>query len=443
MKTEERLEIEGLRGRQVLTGTVKVGGAKNAVLKMMSATILFADRVKMTNVPEIEDVRRTAELLVDLGAEVSFSGDHTCDIDTTNLTKTVITPEISKKLRASIVLTGPLLARFGRVSFPHPGGCVIGRRPIDLFLAGFEALGANVTLKNDLYEIKAKNGQLIGAEIFFKNQSVTATETFLLAGVLAKGKTVLKNCALEPEIISLGEYLKKCGAKISGLGTTTIEIEGGARLHAKGKIYHTIPDRIEAGSFLILATLAGKDVTIADCEPKHLTAVIDFLREAGAEIIVGQNFLRVINRKKPKLIASDLKTHEYPGFPTDLQAPMSVFLTQAVGQSFIFETIFEGRLGHLESLEQMGAKVKLLDAHRAIINGPNELHSRELFSPDLRAGLAYIIAGLVAKGRTTVHNVGYIDRGYENIEGKLTALGAKIKRIHLENETICHFSSEN
>ncbi|MFA6415998.1 MAG: UDP-N-acetylglucosamine 1-carboxyvinyltransferase [Candidatus Paceibacterota bacterium] len=431
MNNEERLEIEGLAGQRVLSGTIHVGGAKNAILKALASTILFADEVNLTNVPDIEDVRQTVKLLADLGGQVSAPEKHSYLIDTQSLDKTVIAPEISKKLRASIVLTGPLLARFGRVSFPHPGGCVIGKRPIDLFLEGFKAMGAKVELKNELYEIASTGSKLHGANIFFKNISVTATETFLMAAILAEGKTVLKNCALEPEIVSLGEFLKKCGAQISGLGTPTIEIVGGDLLLSQGQIYQTVPDRIEAGSFLVLAGLLAKDMTIADCRPDHLDAVIEFLHHSGVKMEIGENYIRVRDNDSGNFVANDLKTHEYPGFPTDLQAPMTVFLTQAKGQSFVFETIFEGRLNHLESLERMGAKVKILDSHRAIIDGPSDLSGRELISPDLRAGLAYIISGLVAKGQTNVHNVGYIDRGYEDIEGRLNALGANIKRIRI------------
>lgn len=428
---EEKLEIQGLAGERSLTGAIQVGGAKNAILKVLAGTILFADEVNLFNVPDIEDVRQTIKLLIDLGAKVNQTDKHSYIVDTRNLTQTIIEPIISKNLRASVVLTGPLLARFGRVSFPHPGGCVIGKRPIDLFLSSFEAMGAKVELKNDLYEIVATGGKLRGANIFLKIQSVTVTETLMMAAVLAEGKTVLKNCALEPEIVSLGEFLKKCGAQISGLGTSTIEIEGGDLLLCQGQIYHTIPDRIEAGSFLILASLLAKDVTIADCEPKHLDAVIDFLKSSGVNFEIGDNYIRVRDNNTTSFIANDLKTHEYPGFPTDLQAPMSVFLSQANGQSFIFETIFEGRLNCLESLERMGVKVKILDSHRAIIDGPNELTGKELFSPDLRGGLAYVIAGLLAKGKTNVHNVGYIDRGYENLEERLSVLGADIKRTKI------------
>lgn len=323
-------------------------------------------------------------------------------------------------------MTGPLLGRFGQVSFPHPGGCVIGKRPIDLFLTGFEKMGATVKLEGDTYIIQTKDGKLSGAEIFFKNQSVTATETFMMAAILAKGKTILKNVATEPEIVSLGEFLIECGAKIEGLGTSTIEIIGNGMLSGKGRVYETLPDRIEAGSFLILGALAAKELEIANCRPEHLDSLISLMRDSGVEIETKKT--SIVVRGGKNYLATDIKTHEYPGFPTDLQAPLSIFLTQAKGESFIFETIFEGRLNYLEALNFMGANTRLIDAHRAIIYGPTVLKGREMVSPDLRAGLAYILAAIIAKGRSVVHNAYYVDRGYENIEGRLRELGVNIER---------------
>jgi len=412
-----------------LKGEIKVEGAKNAVLKVLSAAVLFKDGFEARRVPQIEDVHRLLELLEYLGIKIQNGVKGIYKLDTTKLNKSDLLPEISNKLRASIVLTGPLLARFGEVTFPHPGGCVIGKRPIDLFLSGFEKMGAKVIEKEKSYVVKAKNGKLKGAEIFFKNQSVTATETFMMAAVLAEGETVLKNCALEPEIVSLGEFLVKCGAKISGLGTPTIKIKGDSLLSGKNKIYETMPDRIEAGSFLILGALAAKDLTIKDCEPEHLDSLISILRDSGVKMEIGKDFIRVKDSGKNKYTATDIKTHEYPGFPTDLQAPMSIFLTQAEGQSFIFETIFEGRLNYLESLGRMGVDAKALDVHRAIINGPTPLKGKEMESPDLRAGLAYVLAAIIAEGSSVVHNVKYIDRGYEQIEERLRKIGVKIERI--------------
>lgn len=429
MDTKDSFVINGLGGRKILTGEVSIKGAKNAILKVLAASILFKDEVTVTNVPEIEDVKRAFEVLVELGAKVTKINFDTFKVDTTGINKTDISVDISKRMRSSIVFTGPLLARFGKVSFPYPGGCVIGKRPIDVFLSGFQKLGAEIKLDNDIYQIKIIGKKLKGTENFFRLQSPTGTETLMMAAVLAQGKTVLKNCALEPEILSLANFLNECGAKITGMGTPTITIEGGSLLSGKNKIYHTMPDRIEAGSFVILGALCAKDLTIKNCLPEHIESLINTLQSAGVNIEVGKNKIRVRSSNDRKNMALEIKTHEYPGFVTDLQAPMSIFLTQLDGESFIFETIYEGRLNYLETLAFMGAKVKILDSHRAIIYGKTALKGREMESPDLRAGLAYLLAAIVAEGQSIVHNAYYVDRGYENIEGRLSKLGVDIKRI--------------
>jgi len=424
----DKFIIDGLGGQQTLSGEIVVGGAKNAALKILASVVLFQDGFMTSNVPEIEDVFRMLDLLVNLGVKVNKKDKGVYQLDASAISNKPLWSEIAKRMRASIVLTGPLLARFGEISFPYPGGCVIGKRPVDLFLSGFEKMGATVTETEGVFQVKAPREGLWGAEIFFKNQSVTATETFLMTAVLAKGKTVLKNCALEPEVASLGEFLNECGAKISGLGTSTITIEGNGLLTGGRHEYKTIPDRIEAGSFIILGALAASDLKVVGCEPKHLDALINLLRESGVSLEVGENFVRVGSSKK-KYQAVDVKTHEYPGFPTDLQAPLAIFLSQANGESFIFETIFEGRLNYLEALSRMGLEAKNLDTHRAIIYGPRKLEGKEIESPDLRAGLAYVLAAIVASGRSVVHNVKYIDRGYEKIEERFQKIGVKIERI--------------
>lgn len=440
MGEKSQFTIVGLGGQRILSGRIAVGGAKNAILKVLAASILFRDGFRVSNVPAIEDVFQMFDLLKDLGGQIENLGPHLYELKTDSYNSFSLKADLSKKMRASIVLTGPLLARFGEVHFPYPGGCVIGKRPIDLFLDGFAKMGATITEQDDQFIIKAPTGGLRGAEIFFKNQSVTATETFLMTGILAKGKTILKNCALEPEITSLGEFLFNCGAKIKGLGTPTIEIERGDLLIGKQQEYLTIPDRIEAGSFVILGALAATDLLIENCRPQHLDALIDLLSSAGVDLETGDDWIRVKNSLEKKFKAIDIKTHEYPGFPTDLQAPMAIFLTQAVGQSFIFETVFEGRLNYLETLNRLGAKTKIIDAHRALIDGPTSLSGREVESPDLRAGLAYVLAAIIASGSSIVHNIGYIDRGYEQIEHRLRSIGVKIERISEkigENKDLC------
>ncbi len=429
---DEKFYIKGLNGSRHLNGEISVNGAKNAVLKAMASTVLFKGDIVLKNIPGIEDVERMVDLLEYIGVDVKKKGSDSMEFVITKKISGNFCSEISRKLRASIVLTGPLLSRVGKISFPHPGGCIIGARPIDLFLDGFKKMGAKIKVVNDNYIIEAKNGKLVGAEIFLKNQSVTATETFMMAGVLAKGKTVIKNAALEPEIAHLADFLNSCGAKIKGAGTPTIEISGTKLLESKGSVYVTPPDRIEAGSFLILGALSAKKIKITNCEPKHLESLIDLLRESGVKINVGKNFIEVMSSgsKKGLLRAVDIKTHEYPGFPTDLQAPMVVYLTQTSGESIVFETIFEGRLNYVEELSRMGANIKPMDPHRVIVGEHCMLRGRKMTSPDLRAGLAFVVAAIVAKGDSFIHNVYNIDRGYERIEERLKMIGVDIKRLN-------------
>ena len=336
-------------------------------------------------------------------------------------------------MRGSIALTGPLLARYGKVSFPHPGGCVIGERPIDIYLNAFEKMGAKVTEKNGMYVISVgKSKKLKGTEIFFPKISHVATETIMLAAVLAKGKTVLKNCALEPEIKDIADFLNSCGAKIKGAGTSTIEITGTSLLKAGKKVYKTLPDRIEAGSFLILGALASDDLEITNCNPEHIEALINILKESGVPIEEKRNSVTIkgngkIKNKDFKCI--DIKTHEYPGFPTDLQSPMAIYLTQVNGSSLLFETIFEGRLNYTNDLVEMGADITMWDPHRVMIKGPKQLKGKELVGPDLRAEFAFFMAAIVATGESVINNVRYIDRGYERIEERLGGIGVDIIRI--------------
>jgi len=428
---KDTFHITGLAGAHTLEGVIPVGGAKNAALKMMAASLLFSDELILKNVPDIEDIRRIADLLQDIGLEVNKTGKNSYSLRAGKEIKTTLSPDIAKRIRSSVVVTGPLLARKGKVVFPHPGGCVIGARPIDFFLQSFEKMGATVKEKETQYIIEAKDGKLVGATLFLPSPSVTVTETMMMAGVLAKGTTVIKNAALEPEIEYMATYLNQCGAKITGAGTPTITIKGGALLKSKGKPYVTTADRIEASSFLILAALAGKDVTVTKCDPKYLESVVYTLERAGVDVEVGKNTLRVrrgaATNKKP-LRAVSIKTHEYPGFPTDVQAPMVVFLTQAEGESLVHETIFEGRLAYAESLEGMGADITPMDPHRMMIKGNTPLRGRNLTSPDLRAGLAFVLAAIIANGDSVVHDVYNIDRGYESVEKRLQNIGVKIER---------------
>lgn len=428
----ESLFIRGLSGEKKLRGEIKVNTAKNAVLKAIAAGILFEDDVTLVDVPNIEDVHRMAELVRDLGVQVKEEKGR-LTITTKPDISTDLNTEISKKLRASIVLTGPLLSRFGKVSFPHPGGDVIGARPIDFFLEGFEKFGAEITHANNQYELKAKGGKLKGANIFFRTPTHTGTETMIMAAVLAEGKTILKNCVMEPEIEDLASFLNLCGAHITGAGTSTIEIEGGDLLRTNGKEHRVIPDRIETGSFLILGALCADELVISNCNPLHVEVLIELLRQSGVSIdteidkIILKNNGKVLDED---LKAIDIKTHEYPGFATDLQAPMVVYLTQVSGESLVHETIFEGRLNYTDDLVRMGADIIMWDPHRVQVKGPTSLTGRTLGSPDIRAGLAFIIAASVAKGNSLINNVYHIDRGYEQIEERLAKLGLDITRTN-------------
>lgn len=405
----EKFIVEGLSGARTLTGEIPVRGAKNAVLKILPATILFTDEVELQNVPDIEDVKRMRELLEALKSE-----------------PTVLRKDIAERFRASIVLTGPVLGRYGTVAFPFPGGCVLGERSIDLFLNGFKAMGAEVEEEESYFTLKA-SGKLRGAHIVFPLVSVTATETLMMAAVLAEGETVLENAAMEPEIEYLAQYLNACGARIEGAGTSRISVTGTGLLTASGKPFVVPPDRIEAGSFVLLAALAGKDVTVSHCDPSWLSVPLALLRQAGVSIETTHNAIRVQGSGESYRMVS-VRTHEYPGFPTDLQAPMAVFLSQCTGEGSLLETIFDGRFRYVDDLVTMGADMTVMNPHRVLIRGPKKLTRKNLESPDLRGGLAYLLAATVAEGTSAIDNAYLIDRGYERIEERLKALGLNITR---------------
>lgn len=424
---KERFIVRGLAGERKLEGSIPVRGAKNAVLKAMAASLLFEDPLTITNVPEIEDVERTIELLEDVGASVSKK-EGQLTINTSKVSKSDLNDEIARRLRASIVLSGPLLGRFGKVSFPYPGGDVIGPRPINFFIDGFQKMGATITQIEDRFTVEAPGG-LKGAEIFFMFVSVTGTETLMMAAALAHGTTILANVAMEPEIVELAAFFNQCGAQISGAGTPTITIKGtgGKLLQNNGASYRTTPDRIEAGTFLLLGALAAKELELTDCNPEHSAMLIELLRTSGANIETGKSTIKLkangIERRP-----LNVRTHEYPGFATDLQPPMVVYLTQAQGESTMFETIWQGRLNYTQDLVRMGADVTVWNPQQATIKGPTPLHGLELESPDIRAGLAFLMAAAIAEGESKIDNIYHIDRGYERIEERLQKIGLDIRR---------------
>lgn len=417
-----------IKGGRPLKGEIKVGGAKNMALKIFAAALLSKEDVIIENVPQIEDIGKLVQIMKDLGVKVEKTGKHEYTVNAKNISKTRLSPELTPKLRASVMLLAPLLARKGRATMPHPGGCAIGRRPIDRFLEGFESMGVETSEDQNKNCYKLKVAKLKGSRFVFRRVAVTATESIVIAAVLAKGTTTLINAACEPEIIALAEFLNSCGAKISGAGTPNVTIEGVEKI--SGGKFKVIPDRIEAGSFIILAAAARSDLVISGCNPSHLEVPLYVLeKKMGLNLKRGNDYVRVLPRKKT-LAGTEIQAHEYPGFPTDLQPPMAVLLTQASGMSMIFETIYENRLVYTDMLNRMGANIIMCDPHRVIINGPSCLRGKKVESPDLRAGIAMVIAGLVAEGTTEISNIYQIDRGYENLEKRLRKLGADIRRIN-------------
>ncbi len=413
-----------INGPTKLSGSIGVKGAKNAALKIIPAALLSEKTIKISNLPNIEDINKALDLLSFLGAEINRKDDKV-EITCRQIKTTDLDSELADKFRASIMFVGPILARFGSVSFPHPGGCVIGAggRPIDIFIDGFKAFGAKVDIEDDLYKLKTK--RLKACHHFFPMISVTATETFMMTAILAKGITILDNCAMEPEIVALAEYLNKCGAKIEGAGTPTIKVAGVEKIGAGD--FEVIPDRIETGSFAIMAAITRSELEINSCRPDHISALLKAFDKIGIPYQASDTSLTILPAKEIK--AHSIKTHEYPGFPTDMQSPYTVLMTQAKGTSLIHETIYDRRLLFVDMLSQMGADTTMCDPHRVVINGPKQLFGKMLTSPDLRAGIAMIIAALVAEGQTEIDNIYQIDRGYESIDTRLAAIGADIKRV--------------
>ena len=408
-----------IEGKHTLKGTVRISGAKNSAVALIPAAILSDDETTICNVPEISDVDALAEILKYLNADVHRSSESII-INSKNIENKVISEEHSKKLRASYYFLGALLGKYKKASMYFPGGCSIGARPIDLHLKGFEALGAKITANNNCYSIEAD--KLKGADIYLNIASVGATINIMLAAVKAEGVTYIKNAAKEPEIVNVATFLNNMGAKITGAGTSKIKIVGVEKLH--GCFHEVIPDRIEAGTYMMIGALCGENLKIDNIIPKHLDALLAKMLDMGIPLQVDSDSITVSKPKEYK--ATNIKTQVYPGFATDLQQTFTVLLTQAKGESKVEETIYENRFMHIEYLNKMKANITVKD-RIATINGPTPLIGTEVVATDLRAGSSMVAAALIAEGKTTITSVEHILRGYENIVQKLTDVGANIE----------------
>ncbi|HZD33365.1 MAG TPA: UDP-N-acetylglucosamine 1-carboxyvinyltransferase [Candidatus Angelobacter sp.] len=414
-----------IRGGNPLEGTIRVSGAKNAALPAMAAALLTDEPVILENIPQVRDIITERNLLASMGAEVELGygrAQHRTTISCRKLSNEEASYDLVKTMRASTLVLGPLLARTGHARVSLPGGCAIGARPIDLHLKGLEKLGASI--KQEHGYIEARADRLKGGSIVFEKITVTGTEDLLMAATLADGETVLENCACEPEVVDLAGLLTMMGARIEGAGTRTIRIHGVEKLG--GARHRIIPDRIEAGTFIIAAALTGGDLTIANCEPQHLAALLSKLDQCGVHVASTADSVRVVTGGPLK--SADIVTEEYPGFPTDMQAQYMALATQAEGDSLIAENIFENRYMHAQELVRMGANIKI-EGRRAVVRGRAPLSGAAVLASDLRASASLVLAALVAEGETIIDRVYHIDRGYERIEEKLRSVGAQIRRI--------------
>jgi UDP-N-acetylglucosamine 1-carboxyvinyltransferase len=412
-----------ITGGARLDGEIRISGAKNAALPILAATLLADGRMTVGNVPHLQDVTTTIELLGEMGVHLVIDEKLAIETDASTITHFVAPYELVKTMRASILVLGPMLARFGQAEVSLPGGCAIGTRPVNLHLQGLQAMGAQITVENGY--IKAKAKRLKGAKLVLDLVTVTGTENLMMAATLADGTTVLENAAREPEVVDLANCLNKMGARISGAGTTTITIEGVESL--KGVRYDVLPDRIETGTYLVAAAITGGRIKVKDTQPGMLDAVLGKLRETGASVETGADWISLdMQGRRPKAV--DVHTAPYPAFPTDMQAQFTALNAIASGASTITETVFENRFMHVQELQRMGANIRL-EGNTAIINGVEGFTAAPVMATDLRASASLVLAGLVAKGDTEVNRIYHIDRGYERIEEKLQQLGATIRRV--------------
>ena len=412
-----------ITGGTPLQGEIRISGAKNAALPILCATLLADGPMTVGNVPHLQDVTTTMELLGTMGVTLIIDEKLAVETDVSTIKQFSAPYELVKTMRASILVLGPMLAHFGEAEVSLPGGCAIGARPVNLHIQGLQAMGADITVENGY--IKAKAKRLKGAMLVLDMVTVTGTENLMMAATLAEGTTVLENAAREPEVVDLANCLIQMGAKITGAGTSTITIEGVERLN--GIRYNILPDRIETGTYLVAAAITGGKIKIKDTRPEILDAVLVKLREAGAEIETGKDWISLdMHGRRPKAV--DIHTAPYPAFPTDMQAQFTALNAIAEGTSIITETVFENRFMHMQELERMGTDVRI-EGNTAIINGREGLTAAPVMATDLRASASLVLAGLVAKGDTEVNRIYHIDRGYERIEEKLQQLGASIRRV--------------
>ena len=413
-----------INGGVTLGGDVRISGAKNAVLPILAATLLADGPATIENVPHLHDVTTTVELLGCMGVRVSIDEKLSVEVDCSTIENHTAPYHLVKTMRSSILVLGPLLARYGEAEVSLPGGCAIGSRPVDLHIKGLQDMGAEIDVSNGYIHARAK--RLKGARLVMDIVTVTGTENLMMAAALADGITIIENAAREPEIVDLADFINAMGGKISGAGTDTITIEGVETLH--GTRYRVLPDRIETGTYLVAAAITGGSIMVKDTAPHLLDAVTEKLREAGAKIEIGEDWISLdMEGRRPKAV--NIRTAPYPAFPTDMQAQFAALNTIAEGTATVVETIFENRFMHVQELKRMGADIEV-EGNTAIIRGVDKLTSAPVMATDLRASASLIIAGLVASGETEVQRIYHIDRGYENIEEKLSLLGAKIRRVH-------------
>lgn len=420
-------------GRQPLKGQVKISGAKNSALVVMAGAILCPEDCRLRNVPSLVDVRRMGQILSAVGVKIEANGD-VLEINASQLIDAQAPYELVSQLRASFFIIGPLLARLGFAKVPLPGGCAIGARPVELHVRGLQALGAEVHIEHGTVHayVKGPNRRLQGAKIYLDYPSVGATETLMMAATLAEGETIIENAAQEPEVADLANFCRAMGAKIQGAGTNTIVISGVPKLHSVD--YSIIPDRIEAGTFLLAGAITHSEISLSPVIPDHLTALIAKLQTMGAQIIVeSPDILRIVPGRIHT--ATDIETLPYPGFPTDMQAPFMALLTMSEGDSIINETVFENRLRHVAELNRMGADIRV-KGNVAVVRGVSRLSGAPVTATDLRASAALVLAGLAADGVTTISSLQHLDRGYEQFEAKLQKLGAKLQRVKEAGEPV-------